>query len=96
MIADRTEEQDTNRHVLNVKSKVKPGDEHKRALNGIFPFALVGEKTDSVANTFAELLSANCNSSCSSNSSSQGCTTRHSLNSSNGEQDAQQNRPSSL
>uniref|UniRef100_A0A674NCJ9 Rho GTPase-activating protein 26 n=1 Tax=Takifugu rubripes TaxID=31033 RepID=A0A674NCJ9_TAKRU len=50
-----------------------------------------GEKTDSVANTaFAELLSANCNSS------SQGCTMRHSLNSSNGEQDAQPNRPSSL
>lgn len=98
MIADRTEERDTNRDVLNIKWKVKPGDEHKkRALNGIFSFALVGEKTESVANTmFAELLLANCNSSSSSNSSSQGCTMRHSLNSSNGEQDAQQNQPSSL
>lgn len=68
-----------------------------RALNGIFSFALVDEKTDSVANTtFAELLSANCNSSSSSNSSSQGCTMRRSLNSSNGEQEAQQSRPSSL
>lgn len=68
----------------------------RRVLNAIFSFALIGEKTDSVANTFAELLSANCNSNSSSNSSSQGCTTSHSLNSSNREHDTQQNQPSSL
>lgn len=60
-------------------------------------FTLVGEKRNSLANAMvAELPSANCNSSSSSNSSSQGRTPRHSLNSNDGEQDTRQTRPSSL